>query len=181
MADDSGGPVAGRRGFLPGASDLSGSLLRRTGNPDGLDGLTLGERFEYLVAAAHQRWGRRLSNRQIERDLKAGIGADGQPLAAPAPTVSASYLNGASGPDWNPTVRVLQTLVAYFACLDPQADESTDDQEIVLQLVATRLAETSPEHVEAILARAAELVAKHRAGDLPPNRLERRRTPRGKP
>lgn len=185
MADD---PLQrrGRRARPAAASDLSGSLLRPSGNPDGLDDLSLAERFGYLIQASEQRWGRKLSHRQIQRDLRDGLGADGQPLAAPVQTVSASYLDQRRSPGWNPSLKVLRTLVAYFACLDLETtdepeDEHEEDQETMLQVVAMRLPRLDAARVEAVYRQAAELIAQHRQGALPPNRLERGRGARGEP
>jgi len=155
-------------------ADISGMLLRRTGNPDGLDGLSLSERFNYLVELAGQRYRRRLSMKQIARDISAGVGADGQtplPEAARATKIGPSYLNTArNGGTWNPSVRILETLVAYFSPLDAADAE----QDPLIEIMATRRPDLGQDDLAQLAAWADAEIKRFKAGEIPPNRYERR-------
>jgi len=155
-------------------ADVSGVLLRRTGNPDGLDGLSLSEKFNYLVQLAGQRYGRRLSMRQIARDIAAGVGADGQtplPEQVRGTTIGPSYLNTArKGGNWNPSVRILEALVAYFSPLDAAGTE----QDLLVEIMATRRPDLGREDLAQLAAWADVEIRRFKAGEIPPNRYERR-------
>lgn len=150
---------------------------------------TLKERCDFVTAReAGRRAIRRLSSRQIAKEINSGLCADGGPLPLSGgderrqvsqPTVSAVL----RGEVKNPRLRVLELLEDYFGCppgylrnrrSDGEGPPAAEAHTSHLEVVAARLPYLSVEQLEILTQQATELIARHREGELPPNRLQRR-------
>jgi transcriptional regulator with XRE-family HTH domain len=154
---------------------------------------TLRERAAFLCdRVARARGIRKLSTHQIAKEINEGLRADGSTLTlAPSeehrsarPLISQGSVSVVLRGEGNPTLRIFALLEAYFACPEGYLRNRRGDEARAqdaggaaishLQVVRARLPFMDVDQLEDVRARADELIRRHRAGELEPNRLERR-------